>query len=156
MNLIERLKASFTSIMDMCFCYSTLSLLGLGFINLGSASCDKPLAEVLIGYGLLFLFGLILEIAGMFRADESRPMPLKIAMGKMIFLGLCLLWTLISTICGHFSSVECRGARTWNRVGLQKRSDWHYNMDEYLLCHCFGIFIFYFIWYMCWISWLCV
>ncbi len=118
MNLIERLKASLQVLWTCVFCYSTLSLLGLGFINLG-ASCDKPLAEVLIGYGLLFLFGLILEIAGMFRADESRPMPLKIAMGKMIFLGLCLLWTLISNMW-TFSSVECRGARTWNRVGLQK------------------------------------
>ena len=45
----------------------------LGFINIG-ASCDKPLAEVLIGYGLLFLFGLVLEIMGMFRVDETKPM----------------------------------------------------------------------------------
>ena len=118
MNVVERLKAILQVVWTCVFCYSTLSLLGLGFINLG-ASCDKPLAEVLIGYGLLFLFGLVLEIAGMFRADETRPMPLKIAMGKMIFLGLCLLWTLISNMW-TFSSVTCVGGRTWNRVGLQK------------------------------------
>lgn len=118
MNVVERVKAILQIVWTCVFCYSTLSLLGLGFINIG-ASCDKPLAEVLIGYGLLFLFGLVLEIAGMFRADENKPMPLNIAMGKMIFLGLCFLWTLISNMW-TFSSVTCQGARTWNRVGLQK------------------------------------
>ena len=118
MNVLDRFKASLQVVWTCIFCYSTLSLLGLGFINLG-ASCDKPLAEVLIGYGLLFLFGLVLEIMGMFRADETKPMPINIAMGKMLFLVLCLLWTMISNIW-TFSSVTCRGARTWNRVGLQK------------------------------------
>ena len=118
MNVLDRFKASLQVVWTCIFCYSTLSLLGLGFINIG-ASCDKPLAEVLIGYGLLFLFGLVLEIMGMFRVDETKPMPINIAMGKMLFLVLCLLWTMISNIW-TFSSVTCRGARTWNRVGLQK------------------------------------
>ena len=65
MNLIERLKASLQVLWTCVFCYSTLSLLGLGFINLG-ASCDKPLAEVLIGYGLLFLFGLKINFLSSF------------------------------------------------------------------------------------------
>ena len=52
------------------------SLLGLGFINLG-ASCDKPLAEVLIGYGLLFLFGFNFSDAAAVHPRLKSPRGLK-------------------------------------------------------------------------------
>ena len=61
-----------------------------------------------MGFGLLFLFGLILEIAGMKRTRPNEPMPLIIALGKMIFLILSLFWTLIANIwtfsSGKFSN----------------------------------------------------
>ena len=118
MNVLDRFKASLQVVWTCIFCYSTLSLLGLGFINLG-ASCDKPLAEVLIGYGLLFLFGLVLEIMGMFRVDEIKPMPINIAMGKMLFLVLCLLWTMIITY-GLFPALLVEALELGTALGYRK------------------------------------
>jgi|EP00505_MAST-04D_sp_SCG-Rhode-Island_P002437 hypothetical protein len=116
MNLIEKLKRGVQLLWTGVFCYSTMSLLALGTLNLYS-ECDKPLAVVLVGFGLLFLFGLVLEIAGMQRPKEG-PMPLPIAAGKVfIFLPGCLLWTMLANIWS-FSSVHCSDSVRWNGVGL--------------------------------------
>ena len=47
MNLIEKLKRGVQLFWTGVFCYSTMSLLALGTLNLYS-ECDKPLAVVLI------------------------------------------------------------------------------------------------------------
>jgi hypothetical protein len=119
-SLVAQLKQGVQLFWTGVFCYSTTSLLGLGLLNwYHGAECDKPLSFVLMGFGLLFLFGLILEIAGMKRLRPGSPMPVPIALGKMAFLVGCLVWTLVANIW-TFSSVRCSNRIKWNGVGLRK------------------------------------